>query len=85
MATAGTIVRESVGSLTLFMIPFTAITDNDTYASGLSTNVKGYWFNSTKDCTAGNEGVNVSDSSGTFTFITKEPADTGTLYILATV
>ena len=82
--TPDTIVRESVGSLTLLMCNFstTNIDRTDTYASGLSTNVVGYWFNGTLASTSGSE-VRVANSSGTFSFYSSEDDNTGTLFILA--
>lgn len=78
------VLRESLGSLTILQCIFstTNVDDGDTYASGLGTNVWGYWFNASLACTQGNEGVNVSNSSGTFTFQTGENDVTGSLYIL---
>ena len=78
------IIRESVGSLTLFLCQYTStnIDDGDTYPSGIG-DVVDKWFNSTKDVTQGGEGMNVSNSSGTFTFISPEDDVTGTLFILA--
>lgn len=84
MATLSTTVRESSGSLTLFIFTLTTVADTETYASGL-TNIVGYWANAiTNEGTAGEEGVNVAESSGTFTFYLKT---TGTvmLYVLARV
>jgi hypothetical protein len=80
------VYRESLGSLTLLRADFstTNIDNDDTYASGLSTNVFGFWFNNTLTDTAAKE-VHVSNSSGTFTFSTGEDNVTGSLYILAKV
>ena len=84
--TPDSIQRESLGSLTLFVCLFETanIDDGDTYATGLP-NVVGQWFNATKDVTQGGEGMNISESSGTLTFIAPEDDVTGTLYILAKV
>ena len=83
MATLSTTLRESAGSLTLFIYTLTSVADADTFASGL-VNVVGYWANSESSETAGDEGVNVTESSGTFTLNLKT---TGTikLYVLARV
>lgn len=80
------IYRESVGSLTLLKCTFTTtdVDNDDTYASGLGSNVFGYWFNNTLTDTAAKE-VHVSESSGTFTFSSGEDNVTGYLYILAKV
>jgi len=85
MATLSTTKRESLGSLTLLIFTLTTVADTETFASGLGSNVIGYWANAiTNESTAGDEGVNVANSSGTFTFYLKT---TGTviLYVLATV
>ena len=81
--TPDSIIRESLGSLTLLIGKYssTNVDDGDTYPSGLS-NVVDQWFNATKDVTQGGEGMNVSESSGTFTFIAPEDDVTGTLFIL---
>ena len=82
--TAATTIRESLGSLILFIFTFTSVADADTFASGLGTSVKGYWANSESAETAGDEGVNVTNSSGTFTLNIKTTGAL-TLYVLATV
>jgi len=85
MATLSTTKRESLGSLTLLIFTLTTVADTETFASGLGSNVIGYWANAiTNESTAGEEDVNVANSSGTFTFYLKT---TGTviLYVLATV
>lgn len=69
--TAATIDRESNGSLTLHRVTFSSVTSaGDTWASGLP-NVWGYWANVTSSqgvlTTSG--GVNVVNSSGTFTIV----------------
>ena len=81
-----TVYRENLGSLTLLQCDFTTtnIDNDDTYASGLSTNVFGYWFNTTLADTAAKD-VHVLNSSGTFTFSTGEDNITGQLYILARI
>lgn len=68
MATLSSTIRESCGSLTMYVFNLTSVTDGDTFASGLGENVVGYICNSTANVTQGDEGVNVSNSSGTFTF-----------------
>ena len=82
-ATVNTTTRESLGSLTLHVINFSSVADTNTYASGLP-NVVGYWANSaTNEGTQGQEGVNVAESSGTFTFYLKTTATDLDLYILS--
>lgn len=76
--------RESLGSLTLHIVNSASVAEGDTYASGLGTNVVGYWANAvTDESTAGDEGVNVANSSGTFTFYHKTTGEVF-LYILST-
>lgn len=84
--TPDSISRESVGSLTLLKCNFstTNIDNDDTYTSGLSSNVFGFWFNNTLTDTAAKE-VHVSESAGVFTFSSGEDDITGDLYILARV
>jgi len=82
--TPNTIVRESMGSLTLLICQFstTNIDNDDTYATGLGTNLVDCWFNCTLTDTAAKD-VHPSNSSGTITFSTGEDDITGTLFILA--
>ena len=73
-----------MGSLTLLLCVFETanIDDGDTYASGLS-NVVNKWFNATVDPSSqGDEGMNISEDSGTFTFAAPQENVTGTLFIL---
>ena len=82
-ATIGSIGRESLGSLTLHIFNFSSIADADTYDTGLGTNVVGYWANGqTNESTAGDEGVAVSNSSGTMTIALKTTGAVN-LYVLA--
>ena len=82
--TPSTLIRENVGSLTLHTATFANTTDDgDTWASGLGTNVVGYWANGTDDPTQGKEGIDVSNSSGTFTFNTGEDNRGIMLYVLS--
>jgi hypothetical protein len=61
--------RESAGSTTFYIFNFSSVVDADTWDSGLGTSVVGYWANGqTNEATAGQEGIAVSNSSGTFTF-----------------
>jgi hypothetical protein len=84
--TPSTLTRHSMGDLTFFIAVFANTTDDgDTYASGLGSNVLGFWANGTDDPTQGKEGIDVSESSGTFTFNTGEDDRGITLYIVATV
>lgn len=82
--TPDSVYRESLGSLTMLKCVFstTNIDNDDTYASGLGSNVFGFWFNTTLADTAAKD-VHISNSSGTFTFSTGEDNVTGDFYILA--
>lgn len=83
--TAATTVRESLGSLTLLIFTFTSVATGDTFASGLSTNVIGFWAQGTSITTQTSAGEVVSNASGTFTLKPGEDANTMTLYVLARV
>lgn len=79
---SGTIIRESFGSLQLHKIPFTDIDNTNTYVSGISR-IVGYWVQATDEPTQTAEGIDVAESSGTFTFSTSEANREGTLYVLS--
>lgn len=83
---AASTIRESLGSVTLMIYRFSSVVDADTFVSGLGTNVVGnaYWANAEADETAGDEGVNVTNSSGTFTLNLKTTGAV-TLFVLARV
>lgn len=83
-AATGYPIRENLGSLTLHIVNFTAVTGDDTYASGLGTNVVGFW--ATENLAGGSTlvcGVNVTNSSGTFKFQVCVAATAVTLYIVS--
>jgi hypothetical protein len=83
--TAASINQENIGSLTLHIVNFTAVTGADTYASGLGTNVVSFWATSKFNggtTTTGN-GISVSNSSGTFTFCMGTAATAATLFIVS--
>ena len=82
--TPDTITRESVGSLTMLICDYsdTNIDNDDTYATGLSTNLSGFWFNCSLADTAA-KAVHISNSSGTSSFNTGEDDITGTLFLVA--
>lgn len=72
------------GSNILYIYTFTDIDDGDTFASGIPYGEVHAWFNATDDPTAqGKEGVDVAESSGTFTFSAGEDDRTGDLLVLA--
>ncbi len=81
MATLNTTQRESVGSLTLYIFNLTSTADGETFDSGLP-NAFGFWANGQAAETAGEEGINVTEAAGVFTFGLKS---TGTidLFVLA--
>lgn len=82
--TAASTSRENVGSLTLNIFTFTSVTGADTFASGLP-NVIGFWAQGTLagGTTVTVSGVNVNNSSGTFTFTTNLAAVPVTLYVIS--
>lgn len=85
-ATVSRTERHSCGDLTLLIVTFSSLADTNTYASGLGTNVVSYWANGEiNEGTAGDEGINVANSSGTFTFYLKTTNTAAKLHILATV
>lgn len=81
MATLSSTRRESMGSLTLHIFKLTSVADTNTFASGLP-NVSGFWANGEASETAGDEGINMTESSGTFTFNLKTTGAV-TLYVLS--
>ena len=79
MATRGTIIEESIGSLKLLIVPFTAITTSDTWASGLANSgVVSYQF---QGHGATETGTAVAYSAGTFTFYNSGVTGAGDLLI----
>ena len=81
--TVSRVDRESVGSLTLHIVTFSSLADTNTYASAIP-GIVGYWCNSGYDeGTVGDEGVNVSLSSSTFTFNLKTTSTDAKLYVLS--
>jgi len=92
MAVAATLSSTAVnnlGSLTLYTYSFSSVPKNDgqgggSFASGLGDRVVSYWANSGyPEGTAGDTGVNVTVSSGTFTMYTKTASVDMKLYVLA--
>ena len=82
--TPTSVLREGVGNLTLHIATFSDIDTGDTYVSGL-TGIVGQWVNATDTpTTATYGGIDVGESSGTFTFYPGEDSRTGKLYILTT-
>lgn len=66
-AVLDTVNRHSAGDMTLHIFKFSSVADTNDHVSGLP-NVLGFWANAEANETAGEEGVNVSESGGTFTF-----------------
>ena len=81
--TPSSISRQNLGSVNLLICPFANTTDdNDTWESGLDS-VIGFWATGTTEpSTQGDEGVDVSESSGTFTFYLGQDNKSFTLYVL---
>jgi hypothetical protein len=80
-ATLGSTTKENVGSLTLHIIELSSVADTNTHATGLP-NVVAFWAQGQASETAGEEGVNVTNSSGTFTFGLKTTGAV-TLFVLS--
>lgn len=82
--TAATTIRENLGSLTLHIFTFTAVTGADTFASGLP-NVVGYWAQDTNagGTTVVDAGINVLNAAGTFTFQPGLAASPVTLFVVS--
>ena len=75
-------LRENAGSVLLHIFTFAATADDgDTYASGIS-DVVGWWGNCT-DTPTGHEGIDISESAGTFTFNLGENDRSFMLYVLS--
>lgn len=85
--TAATTQRENLGSLTLIIYTFTSVSDADTYATGMGTNIFSFQIqtngNPVTQASAGN-GATV-DSSGIFTFYPGENSLPLILWVLARV
>ena len=85
--TADSILKENVGSCTLYIATFSTndIDDGDTWASGIP-NVIGYWGNLTDDGTQEKEKIDITLSTaatGAFTFNVGENNRTGMIYVLS--
>jgi hypothetical protein len=81
--TPATVLRESIGSMTLFIAQFAAITSGatgDTWATGLENKIVGAWAVAT---TAGATTPTVSWSSGTVTVNPTAGATGAYVYVLA--
>ena len=81
--TPATVLRESVGSMTLFIAQFAAITSGtgDTWATGLGNTIVGVWAVAS---TAGaGKAMAASWSGGTITLDVIDGATGGYVYVLA--
>jgi hypothetical protein len=83
MATLSSVKNENFRSLSLFIFTLTTVSSDDTYDTGLGTRIVGFWATGQTNVTAGEEGINVSNSAGTVTFALNGDAQTVTLYVLA--
>jgi hypothetical protein len=83
--TPSTTIKESWGSLTLYISTFTDIDDGDTWASAIPYPV-GYWINCTDDPdtqTSGKIDLTLSTAStGAFTFQAGEDDRAAMVYVL---
>ena len=83
--TPSSLIREDVGGMSLWIAPFTAVDDTDTYASGLVNRILMAWFDPTDVPTsATNTGVDITYVllTGAITFNCGEDDRAGNLYIL---
>lgn len=82
--TPTTLRRESMGSLTMFIANFAAVTSGaagDTWATGLGKNIISAWAAGT---TGGSAGIAVSFANGTVTMCPGVGASEVNLFVLAT-
>lgn len=67
--TPASIVKNTAGAYTEVIAKFTAVSDADTWASGLGSRVVSFVGQVTADPTTNtSSGINIAESSGTFTF-----------------
>lgn len=92
MATAASVVRHSMGDLTMHIIKLTSIGTADTYASNIPGVIE-YWMrvNGAGGGASADTGANLAcavslsaAATGTFTFYPFLTATTGVLYVLST-
>lgn len=84
MATISSTIREGVGDMLLHVVSFSDLDDTDTYVSGLQGIVT-WWATATDNpSTQTNNALDVSESSGTFTFNSGENDRVAKLVILTT-
>lgn len=82
MATIASTIRESLGSMTLHIVSFSDLDDTDTYVSGLQGIVSWWGVQTDNPGTQTNNAMDISESSGTFTFNLPEDDRVAKLYIL---
>lgn len=76
--------RSNIGEFTLHIVLFPATADDtNTWASGLGTSVVAYWAQGITDPTQTKEGLNVQNSSGTFTFSLPEDNISFYLFVIS--
>lgn len=84
--TAATTIRENLGSVTLLIFNFTSVADGDTFASGLGSNIVGFWAGTDGNpVTQASAGNGVTNSSGNFSFFPGENSLGLDLFVLARV
>ena len=77
------IIIENTGSSKLHIATFSDIDNGDTWVSAIE-NIIGYWAVASDDVTSGQlAGIDLSLSSGTFTFNTGEDNRTALVYVLS--
>ena len=82
------VIIENFGDTTLHIATFTGGSVNnesaaDTWASGIQ-GVQGFWFQGTDDTTTATmNAVDISESSGTFTFLSEEKDREGRLFVMS--
>lgn len=82
---AASLTKNSAGALTELIVKFTAVSDADTWASGLGSRVVSFVGQVTGDPTTNTSaGINITESSGTFTFYPGVDALGLTLIVRAT-
>ncbi len=79
---AVSVFQENIGSARLVIATFANTTDDgDTWVSGL-TGIVAFWAQGTDDPTQTKEGIDVTESSGTFTFHLGEDDRPLTLFVI---
>lgn len=83
---AATVIRESLGSLTLIIYTFTSVADGDTFASGMGMNILSFQGQvNGNTVTQASAGINLTNSSGSFTFYPGEDSLPLILWVLARI